>query len=57
MKQARAKARLLKAGRVLSNIEAHASHLIAVVRYEDGPTKIRFFGTHEEYDKVNAQTV
>jgi mRNA-degrading endonuclease HigB of HigAB toxin-antitoxin module len=31
--------------------------LIVVVRYENGVVMIRFFGSHEEYDKVDAETV
>jgi mRNA interferase HigB len=31
--------------------------LIAVVQYAYGVLMIRFFGSHEDYDKVNAQTV
>jgi mRNA interferase HigB len=27
------------------------------VRYESGVMMIRFFGSHEEYDKVDAETV
>ena len=31
--------------------------LIVVVQYENGVVMIRFFGSHEEYDKVDAETV
>jgi len=30
---------------------------IAVVQYENGVMMIRFFGSHEEYDLVDAETV
>ena len=39
------------------NIEANDHRLIAVVQYENGVMLIRFFGSHEEYDKVDAETV
>ena len=28
-----------------------------IMRYENGVMMIRFFGSHEEYDKVDAETV
>jgi mRNA-degrading endonuclease HigB of HigAB toxin-antitoxin module len=31
--------------------------LIALVQYQNGIMMIRFFGTHEEYAKVDAETV
>jgi len=31
--------------------------LIAVVQYEAGVLSIRFFGTHAEYDAIDAETV
>jgi mRNA interferase HigB len=43
--------------RVVFNIKAIDYRLIAVVRYENGVMMIRFFGSHEEYDQVDAETV
>jgi mRNA-degrading endonuclease HigB of HigAB toxin-antitoxin module len=48
---------ILKGGRVVFNIKANDYRLIAVVRYENGVMMIRFFGSHEEYDQVDAETV
>jgi hypothetical protein len=31
--------------------------LVAVVQYEAGVLMIRFFGSHEDYDKINAETI
>ena len=31
--------------------------LISLVNYASGIVMIRFFGTHQEYDKVDAETV
>ena len=39
------------------NIKANDYRLIAVVQYENGVMMIRFFGSHEEYDQVDAETV
>ena len=38
------------------DIEANDYRLIVVVRYENGIVMIRFFGSHEEYDKVGVET-
>jgi mRNA interferase HigB len=42
---------------VLFNIKANDYRLIVAVRYENGVVMIRFFGSHAEYDKVDAETV
>jgi mRNA interferase HigB len=57
VKKAHPKASILKGGRIVFNIKANDYRLIAVVRYENGVMMIRFFGSHEEYDQVDAQTV
>jgi mRNA interferase HigB len=31
--------------------------LISVVQYVNGVVMIRFFGSHDEYDKIDAETV
>jgi mRNA interferase HigB len=57
VKAAHPKASILKNSRVVFNIKANDFRLIAVVQYEAGVLMIRFFGSHEDYDKVNAETV
>ncbi|HEX5460432.1 MAG TPA: type II toxin-antitoxin system HigB family toxin [Steroidobacteraceae bacterium] len=58
VKNAHPKASILKSGgRVVFNIKANDYRLIALVEYKNGVVMIRFFGSHEEYDKVNAETV
>lgn len=57
VKNAHPKASILKSGRVVFNIKANDYRLIAVVEYVNGVMRIRFFGSHEEYDKVDAETV
>ena len=39
------------------NIKGNDYRLIALVQYSHGVLMIRFFGSHEDYDKVNAETV
>ncbi len=51
------KASILKAGRVVFNIKGNDYRLIARVQYQAGALMIRFFGSHAEYDEVDAETV
>jgi mRNA interferase HigB len=57
VKKAHPKASILKSGRVVFNIKANDYRLIAVVQYAAAVLRIRFFGSHEEYDKVDAERV
>ena len=57
VKQSHPKASILKGGRVVFNIKANDYRLVALVQYRDGVLMIRFFGTHEEYDRIDAETV
>jgi mRNA interferase HigB len=57
VKKAHPKASILKSGRVVFNIKANDYRLIALVQYKNGVVMIRFFGSHEEYDKVDAEAV
>ena len=51
------KASILKAGGVVFNIKGNDYRLVARVQYDAGVLAIRFFGTHSEYDKVDAEAV
>jgi len=51
------KASILKGSRVVFNIKGNDYRLVAAVQYRAGVLAIRFFGTHSEYDKVDAETV
>jgi mRNA interferase HigB len=51
------KASILKGSRVVFNIKGNDYRLIASVQDQAGALAIRFFGTHSEYDKINAETV
>ena len=57
MKQSHPKASILKSGRVVFNIKGNDYRLVAVVRYQGGILMIRFFGSHGEYDQIDAETV
>ena len=51
------KASILKGGRVVFNIKGNDYRLIAALQYRAGVLAIRFFGTHAEYDEIDAETV
>jgi len=57
VKKAHPKASVLKGGRVVFSIKANDYRLIALVQYVEGVLMIRFFGSHEEYDGIDAETV
>ena len=57
VKASHPKASILKSGRAVFNIKANDFRLITLVEYRDGILMIRFFGSHEEYDAVDAEMV
>jgi mRNA interferase HigB len=57
VKRSHPKASILKSGRVVFNIKADDYQMVVVVQYVNGVVMIRFFGSHEEYDRINAETV
>jgi mRNA interferase HigB len=57
VKKAHPKASILKGSRVVFNIKANDYRLVTVVQYAGGVVMIRFFGSHEDYDKIDAETV
>lgn len=50
-------ASILKNNRAVFNIKGNQYRLIVAVNYKLGIIFVRFVGTHEEYDKINAQTI
>ena len=48
---------ILKSSRVVFNIKGNDYRLVAAVQYRAGVLAIRFFGTHAEYDRIDAETV
>ena len=57
VKKAHPKASILKGGRVVFNIKGNDYRLVAALQYRAGAVAIRFFGTHSEYDRIDAETV
>jgi mRNA interferase HigB len=57
VKASYAKASILKAGRVVFNIKSNDYRLVAAVQYRAGVLAIRFFGSHAEDDRIDAETV
>ena len=44
-------------GRYVFNIQGNNHRLIAIALFIEGYLKIRFVGTHAEYDKVDCKTI
>lgn len=51
------KASILKGSRVVFNIKGNDYRLVARIQYQAGVIAVRFFGTHAEYDRIDAETV
>lgn len=52
-----AKASILKSGRVVFNICGNKYRLIVDINYERQWAFIRFVGTHNQYDKIDAEKI
>lgn len=50
-------ASILKNGRVVFNVHGNTYRLVIKINYDFGVIYIRFVGTHEAYDKINANEV
>jgi mRNA interferase HigB len=50
-------ASFLSENRVVFNIKGNQYRLIVAVHYNFGLLYIRFIGTHQEYDKINANEI
>jgi mRNA interferase HigB len=57
VKRSHPKASILKGSRVVFNIKGNDYRLVAAVSYGAGVVAIRFFGTHAEYDEIDAERV
>jgi len=57
VKKGHPKASILKGGRVVFNIKGNDFRLVVQINYRAGTVEIRFFGTHSEYDDIDAETV
>jgi mRNA interferase HigB len=50
-------ASILRDGRVVFNIGGNKYRLIVWINYQFRTVYLRFVGTHDEYDQVDAQTI
>ncbi len=50
-------ASILKGSRVVFNICGNKYRLVVKISYKNGIVLIRFIGTHEEYDQIDAEGV
>lgn len=57
VKQTYGNASILKNNRIVFNIKGNDYRLIAKFNFERQWIFIRFLGTHEEYDKIDANTI
>lgn len=57
VKRSHPKASILKGGRAVFNIKGNDYRLVTALNYQAGVLTIRFFGTHAEYDRINAEMV
>jgi mRNA interferase HigB len=57
VKQAHRNASIIANNRVVFNIKGNNYRLIVHIRYDISIVFIRFIGTHQEYDKIDATTI
>jgi mRNA interferase HigB len=57
VKQEFRSASILKDGRVVFNIAGNKYRLVVWINYPYRVVYIRFIGTHEQYDQIDAQTI
>lgn len=57
VKQTYANASILKYSRIVFNIKGNAFRLVAKFNFEKQWIFIRFVGTHDEYNKINADSI
>ena len=57
VKRRYASASIVTAERIVFNIKGNDYRLVARIQYQAGVVEVRFFGTHAEYDQIDADTV
>jgi len=57
VKQTFGDASILKSGRVIFNISGNKFRLVVWINYAVGIVYVRFVGTHEEYDGIDAERI
>lgn len=57
VKKTYANASILKEGRIVFNIKGNTYRLVTKINFEKQWIFIRFIGTHEEYDRIDTNTI
>ena len=57
VKRRYATASIVNAERIVFNIKGNDYRLVAALQYRAGTLAIRFFGTHGDYDRIDAEIV
>ena len=57
VKASHPRASILKGSRVVFNIKGNDYRLVTALQYRAGVAAIRFFGTHAEYDRIDAEKI
>ena len=57
IKKSYATASILKNGRIVFNIKGNSYRMVVKLNYQKQWCFIRFIGTHEEYDKIDANSI
>jgi mRNA interferase HigB len=57
VKASHPRASILRGGRAVFNIKGNDYRLVTAIQYQAGVLVIRFFGSHAEYDRIDAGTV
>jgi mRNA interferase HigB len=57
VKRGHAKASVLKRGRVVFNLKGNDYRLVVHINYAAGTLEIRFIGSHDEHDRIDAEVI
>lgn len=57
MSRRRIRKQAFSGSRVVFNVKGNDYRLVAALQYRAGALAIRFFGSHAEYDRIDAETV
>jgi len=57
VKAAYRSASFLRGNRVVFNIKGNEFRLVVAVHYNRGLIFVRFVGTHQQYDRINAEDI
>ena len=57
IKRVYANASFLANDRVVFNVKGNSCRLVVAIDYEAGIVRVRFIGTHQNYDRIDAETI